>query len=425
MSEDTRITRRDFLRRATGASLGLAAAGGVSARRVLGGNDGIDQREERKVTKRITVKQHLVFSGRGEYKLACGAMIAQATNGDLLCSWLSGGDKEPATDNCILMSRSEDGGHTWGEAEVLLPAGEMASGLTSMHSTSDGRLIAFGAGWPSEKQYTEWHYFRMESKDSAHTWGPRQPMVLHGNHGSTGSPIRLTNGELLFAGSFFDERPQPLVAPVTRLCEAATEEEALAMPAEPGKPTAGKFATHLHGCSVYISPDENVRTLTEYGHIANRPLGLLEPSCVQLRDGRIVMFMRAEWGGFLWRSESRDNGRTWTPAVETEIPNPTTKADILRLADGRIALLHNATGGRRGERGVRNPLSIWVSDDELQSWSIREDVIATSGNYRPANWRDGPDQLAYPCGIVLGRRLAFVYDRNRRDVLFVKVEISA
>lgn len=28
---------------------------------------------------------------------------------------------------------------------------------------------------------------------------------------------------------------------------------------------------------------------------------------------RLVLLMRAEWGGFLWRSDSYDGGRTWSP----------------------------------------------------------------------------------------------------------------
>ena len=371
----------------------------------------------------ISVKQHLVFSGRGALKLACGPTIRQAPNGDLLCYWLSGAGTEPASDNCVVLSRSTDRGHTWTAPHVLLPAGEMATALTVMHATSDDRLIAFWAQWPYDKHYTEWNYFRMESADNGHTWGTPRPVVFHDSHVTLLNPIQLSNGEFLLPASFYDRRPKPLVAPVNELAWATTEEEALAIPAVDDQPNRSKFSTHLHGCSVLISADENLENLVEYGYVANRPLGLLEPTCVQLRDGRIVMFMRAEWGGRLWRAESIDLGRTWSPAWETDIPNPTTLPFVLRLADGRIALIHNAAG-RKGSRAPRNPLSIWISDDELRSWSIREDVIATSGSYRPENWADGLDELAYPNALLVDDHLVFVYDRNRRDVLFVEVELT-
>jgi hypothetical protein len=143
---------------------------------------------------------------------------------------------------------------------------------------------------------------------------------------------------------------------------------------------------------------------------------------MQMRDGRIVMLMRAEWGGFLWRAESLDNGRTWTQAWETDIPNPSSHTSLIRLPDRRIALIHNPAG-RKGTRGPRNPISIWLSDDELESWSVKQTLIATSDNYRPHNWPAGLDGLAYPHAQILDGKLVFVYDRNRRDAMFVELEL--
>lgn len=366
---------------------------------------------------KITIREHTIFDGdRGwvhdgvTYRLACGAAIKQAPNGDLLCWWLSGTDNEPATDNNVLMARSTDKGQTWSEPSIFVSAGEMAGAVTSMYTTSDGRMIAFGAHWPSELRYTVWYYFRLESKDNGHTWTAPSPVSFHNDHIAFGSPIRLANGELLFGASFFDKRPKPLEAPIMALVDAKTEAEALAMPAGEGKWHDTKFATHRHGASVLISADEDGKDMKEYGYIANRPLGLLEPSCIQLKDGRIVMFLRAEMAGYLWRAESTDNGRTWTDAWQTDIPNPTSAIHILRLADGRIALLHNACG-EVGKMIQRDPLSLWISDDELETWSIKEDILH-------GGW------LAYPFALILDGKLVFSYDRNRRQACFVEVDIA-
>lgn len=365
----------------------------------------------------ISVTEHVVFDGlKGwekdgvNYRLACGALLAVAPNGDLLCSWLSGSDNEPSTDNCVLMSRSTDKGKTWGEPVILIPSGDMAGAVTSLYPTSDGRLILFGAHWPSEEQYTVWNFFRMESKDSGLSWSDPKSLVVHDNHACLCGPVRLANGELLFPVSFFEKREKPLVGPVAKLAQTKTEEEAIAVPAVENDKSGGKFCTHLHGCSVLIAKDEDANDLVEYGKIGNRPLGLLEPTCVQLKDGKIVMLMRAEFGGFLWRAESSDNGRTWTDAWQTDIPNPTSLPYLIRLADGRIALIHNARGGVVGANAHRDPLSIWISDDELQSWSIKADVIRSGS-------------LAYPNPKLLDGRLVFAYDHNRRQVRFVEVSI--
>jgi hypothetical protein len=374
------------------------------------------------MSSQIKATQRLIHTGRDNLMLVCAARLWPMPNGDLICTWLSGSDNEPASDNCVAMSRSTDGGRTWSEAQVLLESGEAATALAAMIPQKDGRVVAFGAYWPYDEHYTTWHFFRMESTDSGYTWSERTPIRVHDGKGSLDMPIRLKNGELLFPGALYHPRPQPLVAPVQQLCEAQSEEEALAMPAVEGAEVGGKFSTHLHACCAFISADENATQLEEYGDINNRPLGLLEPVCVQLRDGRIVMLMRAEWGGFLWRAESSDNGRTWTKAWETDIPNPSSHTSLIRLPDGRIALIHNPAG-RKGTRGPRSPLSIWISDDELESWSVKQDLFATSGNVRPHNWPDGLDRLAYPHAQILDGKLVFVYDRNRRDAMFVEVEL--
>lgn len=363
----------------------------------------------------LSVREIVVFDGESGwenegilYRLACGASVREAPNGDLLCWWLSGSDSEPSTDNNVLMARSTDRCKTWSEPEIFIAAGEMAGACTAIWPTSDGRLIAFAAQWPAEKEYTQWFYSRMVSTDNGHTWSALVPFVVHDTHAVVGGPIQLANGEHLFAGSFFDQRETPLTGSVWDLLDAKTEAEALAVPpanGDPGMPS--KFLRFLHGTSVYITSNEDGTGLTEYGRIANRPLGLLEPTCVQLKDGRIVMLMRAENAGYLWRAESSDNGRTWTDAWETDIPNPTSSIQLLRLDESRIALLHNACG-KRGKMIRRDPLSLWISDDELATWSLKADLLH-------GGW------LAYPNGIVLDGTLVFVYDRNRRQVRFVEV----
>ena len=369
----------------------------------------------------IRVREIVVFDGNAgwthegvTYRLACGACIAEMSNGELLCWWLSGSDNEPSTDNNVLAARSTDKGKTWGQPFVLVPAAEHAGALTLMHVTPEGKVIAFGAHWPSELHYTVWHYFRMESEDNGHTWSAQEPVQLReANNIMMGRPTQLANGEYLFPTSFFEKRPKPLTAPISALAHAQSEAEALALPPNtaPGaKPD--KFATHLHGCSVLTTTDPDLRNVQEQGGVRNRPLGLLESTVVQLKDGRIVMLMRAEYGGFLWRAESTDNGRTWTDAWQTDIPNPTSLSALIRLPDGRIALIHNAVGGVVGERAKRDPLSIWVSKDEMESWYLKADVI-TGG------------QLAYPCPIILDGRLVFSYDWNRRESRFVEVELPA
>ncbi|GMW02401.1 MAG: hypothetical protein AMXMBFR84_35370 [Candidatus Hydrogenedentota bacterium] len=367
----------------------------------------------------ITVHETVVFDGNlgwehdgTVYRLACGANIVQVPNGDLICWWLSGSDSEPATDNNVLASRSTDNGVTWSEPYILIESGKHAAALSTIHVGRGGKIIAFGAEWPSELQYTVWHYFRMESSDNGFTWSPREPFQVRDTENvMIQRPIQLHSGEYLFPISFFEKRSRPLRCAIEPAAHARSEAEAVSLPDDPdSRNHANKFLTHLHGCSVLSTGDPDLFGLVEHRGIRNRPLGLLENTLVQRKDGSIVMLMRAEYGGFLWRSDSFDNGRTWTDAWQTDIPNPTSLAALIRLPDGRIALIHNNSGGEVGKRAVRDPLSIWLSSDEMATWSVKADVI-TGGS------------LAYPCPLVVDGQLVFSYDYNRRQARFVRVNL--
>ena len=274
-------------------------------------------------------------------------------------------------------------------------------------------MVAFTAKWPSDKNYTEWHYFKTESLDNGRTWSEPVPFAVHDNHAAIcGAPLKLSDSEYLYACCFFDKRTKPLTGPVSLLAHTKNEVEASSiteLPKTKGE-SPWKFGTHLHGCSVLIAKDDETTEFTEFGYIANRPLGLLEPTVIRLKNSNIAMLMRAKWGGFLWRFDSNDNGRTWSKVWQTDIPNPSSLACLIRLPDGCIGLLHNPSGGEVGEWGVRSPLSLWISNDKMNTWQIKADLI-TGG------------QLAYPNAIIFRDKLVFVYDKNRREAKFVEVTI--
>ncbi len=146
-----------------------------------------------------------------------------------------------------------------------------------------------------------------------------------------------------------------------------------------------------------------------------------EPNTVELSDGTLVMFLRWDGSGCLWRSESTDRGRTWSEAVRTEIPNPGTKFRLFRLRDGRIVLVHNpnnATSHPNSKRQAachRNPLALWVSEDDMKTWSYKRTLT------------DFPGMLAYPDGVVDEQEeyVHFAFDYNRHDVIYWGARLPA
>ncbi len=61
-------------------------------------------------------------------------------------------------------------------------------------------------------------------------------------------------------------------------------------------------------------------------------------------------------------AESRDDGLTWTVAAVSELPNPGSGLDGIRLDNGHWLLVYNDT------IDGRNSLAVSVSDDEGATW---------------------------------------------------------
>ncbi|MHB0935937.1 MAG: sialidase family protein [Armatimonadota bacterium] len=112
--------------------------------------------------------------------------------------------------------------------------------------------------------------------------------------------------------------------------------------------------------------------------------GAIESTIVELQDGRLLMYLRTNWGQF-WRAESLDEGRHWHPLGPAGVDASSAPGQLFRLQSGRIMLLWNRAypegGGevplRGGDRNwsatpvsnFRDELSVAFSEDECESWS--------------------------------------------------------
>ena len=92
--------------------------------------------------------------------------------------------------------------------------------------------------------------------------------------------------------------------------------------------------------------------------------GPIQPSVVRRRDGTLVAYCRdsGDAPGRVMVSESRDDGESWSAARDSDIPNPGSSLEVMRLRDGRWLMVCNDT-----ERG-RHRLSALLSEDEGVSW---------------------------------------------------------
>jgi len=107
------------------------------------------------------------------------------------------------------------------------------------------------------------------------------------------------------------------------------------------------------------------------------PAGLQEPGVIELKDGRLLMYMRTGMGSQYF-SYSRDGGETWTPAEPSPLLSPLSPATIERIP-GTGDLLAVWNDHSRVPESIRNkkrtPLTVAISRDEGRTWEKAKNLL--------------------------------------------------
>ncbi len=112
----------------------------------------------------------------------------------------------------------------------------------------------------------------------------------------------------------------------------------------------------------------------------SRPMvgfGPNQPSIIRRNDGTLIAYFRDD-GSAPMRvliSVSKDNGESWSYAVDTDIPNPSSSLEVIRLKDGRWLMVFNDT------EDTRSRLAAALSDDEGVTWKWKKHLEDGKGSY--------------------------------------------
>ena len=96
--------------------------------------------------------------------------------------------------------------------------------------------------------------------------------------------------------------------------------------------------------------------------------GAIEPALFFDKEGNLRMVCRDRaksigGTGYIWQAISRDGGVSWSPFVQTALPNPDSGIDVADLGEGRVMLFYNHS------HVERRPLNFAISRDGGDSWS--------------------------------------------------------
>ncbi len=273
-------------------------------------------------------------------------VLQRMPGGTLFCTFLTGGPTEPHDENLVAATHSADGGASWSPLRVLFDHPTRAAWATELFVAA-GPPRFFVHTYDCACDKNELRAFQSVSDDAGRTW--TEPVTLPGGVAnlSVRQGIVLQDGAWLFP-VYWQEQ----------LGDWAWEKTG------PGIDVAGIPATWPFRCGA-LRTENGGASYTLHGHL--RAAGKLwEPAAAEIGDGRILMLMRADKTGVLYRSHSADGGRSWSPAEPSAIPNPGSKIALLRHG-GALLLLGNQDG-RIGREGRRR-LSLWLSHDGGESWT--------------------------------------------------------
>lgn len=115
--------------------------------------------------------------------------------------------------------------------------------------------------------------------------------------------------------------------------------------------------------SFAYSTKDNGKTFKQLGGADVKDRSYDEHQIVELKDGRLRMFVRTKYG--IGAADSFDKGLTWSEGFDTGLGGPSSRFHITRLKSGRILLINHH------EFYYRNNLTAMLSEDEGKSFPYK------------------------------------------------------
>ena len=282
----------------------------------------------------------------------------------------------------VAMKYSSDQGKTWGEEQVLIPHPTPAAADRYCHPSllrlANGEiLLSYIYGSGATPLFGHNYYRR--STDDAKTWGDQLIVNPRPGYGI------MHNDKLLQLSS------GRIIAPI-----------------EYEKVTTG--SDHAGYISYTAYSDDNGYSWFESKNTVDMlPVEAQEPHVVELKDGRLMMFMRT-YSGHIARAYSEDKGESWSegkPVPELTLPRHHSSAlCIKRIPSSGALLLLRCSGGPDTAPFRRTPFVSVLSLDEGQTWTNERVVMGQ------------PDEdYGYPSLLFVGDMALISY--HQRDGLHV------
>lgn len=312
--------------------------------------------------------------------------VLKKPDGEILAAWF-GGSREGAEDAGIYLSCQKEG-EDFSAPELMASGGE--AHWNPVLFSPDGKTVFLY--YKVGMQIAQWRTYVRISEDGGRTFGREQELVP-GDRGGRGpvknKPLRLKSGRVLAPGSL----EQGEWAAFADLSE------------DGGRTFQRSSLIRIPGLACQTQREVKSNIPVSPQSFQNR--GVIQPTLWAEDDRNIHMLLRSSEGR-IYRSDSRDGGRSWTDAAPTGLSNNNSGIDAVRMEDGRVILAHNPVGENWGER---SPLSLSVSEDGGTTFR------------RILNLEEGPGEYSYPAIIADGESIILTYTYRRENIAFCRIRL--
>lgn len=321
------------------------------------------------------VTEH-VFGDRRPFAQCHASTLVSRPGGSFLVAWF-GGTRESNADVGIWAAESATAvAATWSEPRLIAKIAAVAHWNPVLFSRSpDGAhlVLHFKVG----SRIRDWQTWAQHSRDSGTTWTHAAPLVP---------------GDLPGRGSRGAVRTKPIQL-------------------DSGAWVAGASIERWRRWDAFIDRSPNgidgwlAGELIEIDRMNFSGKGLIQPTLWESSPGSVHALLRST-DGRTHRSDSLDDGRSWSRAYPIEVPNNNSGLDITRRQDGKLALACNPVAGNWA---ARTPLSVLLSTDNGDTWPDRIDI------------ETGPGEYSYPAIVETPDGLAVSYTWNRRRIALARI----
>ncbi len=319
-----------------------------------------------------SAKKEFVFTKNEKAPSCHASTVLPLDDGTVLTAWF-GGAHEGDNSVEIWVSKRDTRGN-WSTPVSVSEGDNIAHWNPVLYMQENGNIILY---YKHGETIPDWITRYIVSEDNGNTWSKPRTLVEGDTSGGRGPVknkcLKLSNGTLL--------------AP------ASTEQNKKWIP------------------FIDISYDDGI-TWT-YDKKMERPkykgafVGLIQPTLWESEQG-VHCLMRSNKGA-VYRSDSADNGKTWSKPHRTRIPNNNSGIDCVKDDSGRIWLIYNPVDVNWG---VRHPLSLAWSRDNGKHFT---EVLVPEPGF---------GEFSYPAITCKDNTLYITYTYKRKQIVFWKIELE-